>query len=1008
MKKLLALVLALVMSMSLVTISNAAFSDADKISHDEAVDVLNTLGVINGMPDGSYNPAGNVTRAEMAKMISIIMLGDVDASAFVGTATGLTDIKGHWAEGYIQYCYSQGIIAGKGDGTFAPNANVTAVEAAKMLLGAIGYNATVQGYTGADWAINVTRDAQLSGFYTDLKGLSSVKALNRDEAAQMIYNAVVADLIVKTPVLNVTTGTLQYEYRPDPDKSLLTETFKAVKVVGVVVDNEFMSGSSMKGKTNVRVTNHDENKTYADGNHTFKVTTGAAELGMSVTLYVKPYAPARTNPDKATVLGSVYVNDNNTVYTTGDQIKADKIEKTLKGQGLKLDLTNGAFHMYNYAWQNGGSKVVFTYATLAALTGNGIKVSFVDLDGDGYIDNVLVLEKAFGKVSSVSTKGDGLLNIAKKGSKGANVYENEANDKVADFAKLGLAKNDYVNYFYVYGSGMYYVEKAEGKTVNVTATIGAVGNDGGKFVADTTYKKSALADGTDMAAASGNQDTLPTAVEIGKSAVIYLDEYGYVIYVTEVDTTTTYLMVEASAVTGSWNDEVSVKAILSDGTSAQIKVAKLEKADGTKTKVDSTTNAGTVNSALDTAKILSPKANVRIYSYTINSDGKYELTEQTTRYNYYSSGTGSNAVVTKNDPKIAVNTVGGVSTLYADNTTPFVLKVGTETSIYTGINTVPTRNNNGASVRLFAVEKSSGSFADIVFVIGGTGATSASNYIYFLNRYPTVTVNAKGDNVYTYDVIRDGETTTILADSVNLVTKAGLYKVTFTGNEATTASPAAEAQRLVPLAYADVAASSTSDGVVNGYFYNDNTKFFVIKDNKATEASADTIITEGKDRDMIAIILGGSEEPTVAKYVFIDRDGTLTVGAPAAAPAGANDAAVKNLPDGAYVPADGTFAGDMAGAAADNRIFKFTANNTASQTYTLSVKNSAGAEVYTETSSAFTTNTPHFFYIYLKADASHQNAGTGTYKNAAFVAGTYSYTIIGADGYVRLVGSFTV
>ena len=117
MKKLLALVLALVMSMSLVTISNAAFSDADKISHDEAVDVLNTLGVINGMPDGSFAPDGNVTRAEMAKMISIIMLGDVDASAFVGTATGLTDIKGHWAEGYIQYCYSQGIIAGKGKRT---------------------------------------------------------------------------------------------------------------------------------------------------------------------------------------------------------------------------------------------------------------------------------------------------------------------------------------------------------------------------------------------------------------------------------------------------------------------------------------------------------------------------------------------------------------------------------------------------------------------------------------------------------------------------------------------------------------------------------------------------------------------------------------------------------------------------------------------------------------------------------------------------------------------------
>ena len=998
MKKLLALVLALVMSMSLVTISNAAFSDADKISHDEAVDVLNTLGVINGMPDGSFAPAGNVTRAEMAKMISIIMLGDVDASAFVGTATGLTDIKGHWAEGYIQYCYSQGIIAGRGDGTFAPNANVTAVEAAKMLLGAIGYNATVQGYTGADWAINVTRDAQLSGFYTDLKGLSSNKALTRDEAAQMIYNAVVADLIEKTPVLNVTTGTLQYEYRANSSKSLLTETFKAVKVIGEVIDNEFMSGSGMKGKTTVRVSNFDENKTYANGDTTFKITTGAAELGMSVTLYVKPYNANKSNADKATVLGSVYVNDNNAVYTTGDQIKADKIEKKLKDQGLKLDLTNGAFYMNNYAWQNGGSKVVFTYATLAALTGNGIKVSFVDVDGDGYIDNVLVLEKAFGKVSSVSTKGDGLLNIAKIGSKGASVYENEANDNVADFAKLGLAKNDYVSYYYVSGSEMYYVEKVEGKKVDVTATIGAVGNDGGKFVADTTYKLSKLAGG-DLSAASGTQETLPTSVEPGKSAVVYLDDYGYVIYVTEVDTTTAYLMIE-QAKAGSWNDTVEAKVILSDGTAATINVAKV----GT-TKVDRTSAATIVGNLNDAQYGASDASKVRIYSYTVNSDGKYELTEQSTLRKTYTSGTGTNAVVTKNNPTIAVE--GG--TLYADNSTPFVIKVNSDITAYTGINTVPTRNDNGAAVSLFAVKKSSGSFADIVFVIGGTGATSESNYIYFLNRYPTVTVDAKGNSVYTYDVVRDGEVTTVLAESATVVTKAGLYKVTFTGDKATSVSAAFEAARLVPLAYAAVSSSSTNEGVINGYAYNDNTKFFVIKDNKATEADASTIITEGKDRDVIAIILGGTNEPTVAKYVFIDRDGTLTVGAPAAVAAGSNNAAVKNLPDGAYVPADKSFVdnqNDVAGNAADNRIFKFNAPT--QQDYTLTVKNSTGTEVYTETGSNMTVGA-HFFYITLKAaTAGSQNAGTGTYKAADFAAGTYSYTIIGADGYVRLVGNFTV
>ena len=875
MKKLLALVLALVMTMSLVTISNAAFSDADKISHDEAVDVLNTLGVINGMPDGSYNPAGNVTRAEMAKMISIIMLGDVDASAFVGTATGLTDIKGHWAEGYIQYCYSQGIIAGRGDGTFAPNANVTAVEAAKMLLGAIGYNATVQGYTGADWAINVTRDAQLSGFYTDLKGLSSNKALTRDEAAQMIYNAVVADLIEKTPVLNVTTGTLQYEYRANSSKSLLTETFKAVKVIGEVIDNEFMSGSGMKGKTTVRVSNSDENKTYANGDTTFKITTGADELGMSVTLYVKPYAPAKTNADKATVLGSVYVNDNNAVYTTGDAIKADKIEKKLKDQGLKLDLTNGAFYMNNYAWQNGGSKVVFTYATLAALTGNGIKVSFVDVDGDGYIDNVLVLEKAFGKVSSVSTKGDGLLNIAKKGSKGANVYENEANDNVADFAKLGLAKDDYVSYYYVAGSEMYYVEKAEGKTVDVTATIGDSANDGGKFVADATYKKSALADATDMAAASGNQSTLPTAVEVGKSAVVYLDAYGYVIYVTEVDTTTTYLMVTDVKDVSSWGDALSAKVILSDGTTKTIEISKLDgkklvKGTPAANEIKIGASASEASSAwkqIADAKVDTADSDVKIYSYTVDSNGKYELTTQTTYYKNVAASATVTAIITKNNPTLALDGTN----LYANNATPVVMKNGSDVTLYTGISNVPTRTNSAsAGVDMFAVKNTGDSFASIVFVIGGAGAIDPSNFMYFLKDQPTVTKDTKGNSVYTYDVVRDGETTTIVADSSTVVTKAGLYKVTFTGDKATSAA-AATAGQLIALA----PATGASDGVVNGKVYNDSTKFFVIKDNKATEASADTIITEGKDQDQIAIIVGENNEANIAKYVFIDRDSSV-------------------------------------------------------------------------------------------------------------------------------------
>ena len=382
MKKLLALVLALVMSMSLVTISNAAFSDADKISHDEAVDMMSALGVINGMPDGSFNPSGNVTRAEMAKMITIISIGAIDPAAFVGTATDLKDINGHWAEGYIKYCYSQGIIAGKGNGLFDPNANVTAVEAAKMLLVALGYNANVQGYTGAQWTINVARDAQIKGFYKDLS-VSALATLTRDEAAQMMYNAVNAKTIKETKTLN-SDGTVSTHYGDD-DAKLLNKTFKATTYEGQMKQISYNSDKKEYTYT-----------VYASGPDTFTTTANYTDLyAQNVKVTYK------TENGKTTVYG-IYANDSKVIVSAPYyQVAAGSKNGEMKIDGTVYKISDAATTlsryyktMYDAAFVNETP----TGASAAAM------VKFIDNNDDGKIDFGVYTPFTVAKVTYAGTK----------------------------------------------------------------------------------------------------------------------------------------------------------------------------------------------------------------------------------------------------------------------------------------------------------------------------------------------------------------------------------------------------------------------------------------------------------------------------------------------------------------------------------------------------------------------------------------------------------------------------
>ena len=538
MKKLLALVLALVMSMSLVTISNAAFSDADKIDHSEAVEVLNTLGVINGMPDGSFAPAGNVTRAEMAKMISIIMLGNVDADAFKGTITDLTDINGHWGEGFIKYCYSQGIIAGRGDGTFAPNANVTAVEAAKMLLGAIGYNSDVQGYVGSDWAINVTRDAQLSGFYADLKGLTANKTLTRDEAAQMIYNAVDTGIVKKTPNWNSSTGVVTYSYNKQPDTDdLLKNTFDVTTTETTLTKTEYSSEKK------------EYTYTLADEvNHLYEVKSTSDFSGL---FGMKVKVMWTTNKSGDTVVYGIYATKSvvlaETVIGSIDFAKIADKEIKIGDTTYKTEGTSATMFVKDNTTADLTTKVAAGAGYCSA--------KLVDLDGNGKVDFIVYTPAVVGKVSYV-----GKSNISVNTTYGANASYSVKDDTIY----TGIAKDDYI----VVTDGLdghKVVTKLDSKftaKVNKINTYDST-NASKLVVGDTTYK----------VAVPATEAVTSSAIGKDLTAVSY---NGYLFY---VDSSSTIgvdkfaMVVKAETSESGLNTHPQAILLFTDGTKKTVDVA---------------------------------------------------------------------------------------------------------------------------------------------------------------------------------------------------------------------------------------------------------------------------------------------------------------------------------------------------------------------------------------------------------------------------------------------------
>ena len=192
--------------------TGAAFSDQDSIKNKEAVDVCTTLNIIAGMEDGSYRPANNVTRAQMCKMICVALNGGKEPTLGTNATPTFSDVRtdpsSSWAESFIESCNSQGIVSGVGGGRFSPSGSVTGTQAARMLLVALGYRADQEGFTGDAWAINVNTRASAKGLYKGIESIDANAALSRDNAAQMIWNALNAYEVEYVSQLTTVNGQL--------------------------------------------------------------------------------------------------------------------------------------------------------------------------------------------------------------------------------------------------------------------------------------------------------------------------------------------------------------------------------------------------------------------------------------------------------------------------------------------------------------------------------------------------------------------------------------------------------------------------------------------------------------------------------------------------------------------------------------------------------------------------------------------------------------------------------
>lgn len=563
MKKFLSLVLALVMTMSLVTIGAGAteykdLKDKSEIQYEEAVAVLNKLGIITGYEDGSFKPTGALTRGAAAKIIVSLMIGADAASSLTVAAAPYKDVPvTNTFAAVISYCKTAGYINGYSDGTFRPTASLTGYAFAKMLLGALGYKGDVEGFSGSGWTMKVASVGNTAGLYNDFNTPFSGNAgVTREQACQLALNTLKATKVeytgstvnVSGQGMNVTVGNDKHEdvaNNGKTDGNILKPYYDANGNFRVGKDGKMQFAEQhFTDLKQLNDTTTDFNRPATSWAYK-NVTVGKFAYTPDYTFTAAPSGD--TAKDKVKDLGlNSYKVDKNTNVSINEKPITNALTATMSGgNSVLVDAnstsdTSGTLNGANVAEK------------LVNLFGNGILVEiYIDSNTADRISDIVVVRSQMMEVNTVSSKTITVKQLDEIGNDD-DPTTTATNDKyfsgissIKDsddvFADLKNCKSgDYMLVTYTGSNATKSAYSAKAPTVVTGALTAITRNNENKVngitVGGTAYKLAAIRD-DDFATLNAS-----TISSTKKDVTLYLDAYGYATYIKDAGSSDSFMI----------------------------------------------------------------------------------------------------------------------------------------------------------------------------------------------------------------------------------------------------------------------------------------------------------------------------------------------------------------------------------------------------------------------------------------------------------------------------------